>query len=54
MPKRSSSFDFRKPVAYDAEAKRAFHRHAAAGSSSLPTHSAFRRAPTIFAPTSPA
>jgi hypothetical protein len=28
MPKRSSSFDFRKPVAYDAEAKRAFHRHA--------------------------
>ena len=28
MPKRSSNFDFRKPVAYHAEAKRAFHHHA--------------------------
>jgi hypothetical protein len=28
MPKRSSNFDFRKPVAYDGEAKRAFHNHA--------------------------
>ncbi len=25
MPKTSSNFDFRKPVAYDGEAKRAFH-----------------------------
>jgi hypothetical protein len=28
MPKTSSDFDFRKPVAYDGEAKRAFHNHA--------------------------
>jgi hypothetical protein len=28
MPKTSSDFDFRKPVAYDDEAKRAFHNHA--------------------------
>ena len=28
MPKPSSNFDFRKPVAYDGEAKRAFHNHA--------------------------
>jgi hypothetical protein len=28
MPKTSSNFDFQKPVAYDGEAKRAFHRHA--------------------------
>ena len=28
MPKTSSNFDFRKPVAYDGEAKRAFHNHA--------------------------
>jgi hypothetical protein len=28
MPKRSSNFVFRKPVAYHAEAKRAFHHHA--------------------------
>ncbi len=28
MPKSSSNFDFRRPVAYDAEAKRAFHHHA--------------------------
>jgi hypothetical protein len=28
MAKTSSDFDFRKPVAYDGEAKRAFHNHA--------------------------
>ena len=28
MPKTSEVFDFRKPVAYDGEAKRAFHSHA--------------------------
>jgi hypothetical protein len=28
MPKRSSSFDFRRPVTYDGEAKRAFHKRA--------------------------
>src|SRR5262245_42343824 len=28
MPKPSSNFDFRKPVPYDGEAKRAFHNHA--------------------------
>ena len=28
MPKTSSNFDFRKPVAYDSEAKRVFHNHA--------------------------
>ena len=28
MPKTSSNFDFRKPVAYDGETKRAFHKHA--------------------------
>jgi hypothetical protein len=28
MPKTSSNFDFRKPVVYDGEAKRAFHNHA--------------------------
>ena len=28
MPKTSSDFDFRKQVAYDGEAKRAFHNHA--------------------------
>src|SRR5258707_1864339 len=28
MPKTSSDFDFRKSVAYDGEAKRAFHNHA--------------------------
>jgi hypothetical protein len=28
MPKTSSNFDFRKPVAYDGEAKRVFHSHA--------------------------
>src|SRR5258707_15506367 len=28
MPKTSANFDFRKPVAYDGEAKRAFHNHA--------------------------
>jgi hypothetical protein len=28
MPKTSSNFDFRRPVAYDGEAKRAFHKHA--------------------------
>src|SRR5258708_3635210 len=28
MPKTSSNFDFRRPVAYDGEAKRAFHNHA--------------------------
>ena len=28
MPKTSSNFDFRRPIAYDCEAKRAFHNHA--------------------------
>ncbi len=28
MPKTSSNFDFRRPVAYDREAKRAFHKQA--------------------------
>ena len=28
MAKTSSNFDFRKPVAYDGDAKRAFHNHA--------------------------
>jgi hypothetical protein len=28
MSKTSQAFDFRRPVAYDAEAKRAFHSHA--------------------------
>ena len=28
MPKTSSNFDFLRPVAYDGEAKRAFHNHA--------------------------
>jgi hypothetical protein len=28
MPKTASNFDFRKPVAYDGEAKRAFHNRA--------------------------
>jgi hypothetical protein len=28
MPKTSPNFDFPKPVAYDGEAKRAFHKHA--------------------------
>jgi hypothetical protein len=30
MPDTSTCFDFRKPVAYDAEAKRRFHQHARA------------------------
>ena len=28
MPQTSSNFDFRRPVACDGEAKRAFHNHA--------------------------
>ena len=50
MPKTSSNFDFRKPVAYDGEAKRAFHNHARRRLKSSPTRSASRRAASIYTP----
>jgi hypothetical protein len=51
MPKTSSNFDFRKPVAYDREAKRAFHKHARRRLKQLAERSTSRRKAMIFDPT---
>ena len=50
MPKTSSDFDFLKPVAYDGEAKRAFHNHARRRLKQLADRSASRRAASIYTP----
>ena len=50
-PDTSTRFDFKKRVAYDADAKRRFHHHARARLLNSPKRSASRPATTICAAT---